>query len=91
MVVDGEGVGIERRAADGEPGVRRGEGGEEDELAEVFPADAADGGEEDGGGEITAEARGREGRGGEGNWIGEEGGVFGRESGVGEECGGRGN
>ena len=79
MVVDGEGFGIVRRATDGEPGVRRGEGGEEDEFAQVFPANATDGGEEDG--------RGGRGvyRGGDGNGVGEKLGVFRGESGVGED------
>ena len=68
VVVDGKRVGIERRAADGEPGAGGREGGEENEFAEVFPADAADGGEEDGGGGVAEGARTR--RGGGSGWGG---------------------
>jgi hypothetical protein len=49
-VVDGEGDGIGRRAADGDACGWREEKGEKDEFAEVLAADAADGGEEEGGG-----------------------------------------
>ena len=84
--MDGQRGGIAWRAADGEAGACGGERGKEDELAEVFSADAADGGEEDGGGRIDHRgAKVAEGRRGEGNRVGEQGGVLRGEAGSGED------
>ena len=81
--MDGQRLGISRRAANGDAGAGGGQRGKQDELAEVFPADAADGGEEDGGRGVCGRVARR--RGGEGNRVGEQDGVFRRQAGGGEK------